>query len=149
MKGLISRLARITLLLLTLLVQHNVYADESSVYVVAHTSANIAKLSSAQLRKIISMRQTVWPNGQPIVVYILDPQSPVHQRLCKNYLKMFPYQIERLWEKLAYSGLGEKPIVVENEQEMLELIANTPGAIGYVSNSSDLTALHKIIEVED
>lgn len=149
MKGLISRLARVTLLLLTLFVLPPTYADESSVYVVAHTNTNIIKLSSAQLRKIVSMRQTVWPNGQPIVVYTLDSNNPVHQTLCIDLLNMFPYQVERLWEKLAYSGLGEKPINVESEKKMLEFIAKTPGAIGYVSDISKLTSLHKIIVVED
>ena len=31
-----------------------------------------------------------------------------------------------------YSGLGEEPIKVQSEQEMLERVSQKPGAIGYV-----------------
>ena len=45
---------------------------------------------------------------------------------------MFPYQVERIWNKLTYSGLGDLPNQVQNEQEMLRKVSEQPGAIGYV-----------------
>jgi hypothetical protein len=65
-------------------------------------------------------------------VFVLPSDSEVHLAFCKQALSMFPYQIERMWNKFAYSGLGVKPIVVKNENEMLKMVAQTEGSIGYV-----------------
>ncbi|GAA0856184.1 substrate-binding domain-containing protein [Aliiglaciecola litoralis] len=132
----ISRLSRVAFLLLFLSMNF-AHADGKSVTVLIHNDVKTTELTSAQLRKIFSMRQTLWPDGTPIVVFVLPSQHPAHQALCKDMLKMFPYQVERIWNKLAYSGLGEKPIEVSSEQEMLERLRTTPGAIGYVMENTD------------
>lgn len=78
------------------------------------------------------MRQTTWPGEGFIHVFVMDGQNEFHQAFCKYYLNMFPYQVERLWNKLVYSGLGEKPSVVNSVEEMLLKVSQTPGAIGYL-----------------
>lgn len=145
----ISRLARVTLILLTLTIC-NVSADTNErVIVLTHSGVDTTALSQAQLRKIFSMRQTVWPNGTPISVFVLSSQNATHQALCKDVLQMFPYQVERIWNKLAYSGLGEKPTELANEQQMLEVLASTPGAIGYVNGAINLNNIQRISIEED
>lgn len=106
------------------------------VQVIANVSVELNELSASQVRRIFSMRQTSWPDEQAIVVYVLDNRDEVHQMFAKQVLGMFPYQLERMWNKLAFSGLGEKPNRVKNEQEMLEKIRQRPGAVGYVMFSS-------------
>lgn len=149
MKGLIVRLARVVIFLLVSFLTHAVNAQEQRVVVIANSSVTSVDLSSNQLRKIFSMRQTIWPDGQPIRVYVLPSKSEAHIKLCKNVLKMFPYQIDRLWNKLAYSGLGETPIEVETAQRMKLKIASTPGAIGYILSSDDDENLTVINVIED
>lgn len=149
MKGLIVRLARVAIFSLVSLLSHAVIAQEQRVVVVANSSVTTSDLSSNQLRKIFSMRQTTWPDGQPIRVYVLPTKSEAHTNLCKDVLKMFPYQIERLWNKLAYSGLGETPIEVETAAQMRLKIASTPGAIGYILSSGDDENLSAINVIKD
>ena len=150
MKGLIFRLARVAIFSLVSFLSHAAIAQEQRVIVVANPSVKTADLTSNQLRKIFSMRQTTWPDGQSIRVYVLPTKSQAHQKLCKDVLKMFPYQIERLWNKLAYSGLGETPIEVETVEEMRLKIESSPGAIGYVlsSDSDDSFSDIKVIKGE-
>lgn len=107
-------------------------SQDPKVKVIAHASVSIDELSTSQIRRIFSMRQTSWPDQQAIVVYVLNNENVSHQSFSKHVLGMFPYQLERNWNKLVYSGLGEKPIKVRDEQEMLEKIRRQPGAIGYV-----------------
>lgn len=137
MKGLTGRLARVATLLLLILISHAVVAQEQRVIVIANVSVTTTELNSNQLRKIFSMRQTTWPDGQQITVFVLPAKSKAHTKLCKDILKMFPYQIERLWNKLAYSGLGEAPIEVDSPEDMKSKIENTPGAVGYILSSMD------------
>lgn len=112
-----------------------VKSQTAQVKIIAHIGVPLDALSAGQLRRIFSMRQTSWPDQQRIVVYVLNNEHGIHPSFSKHILGMFPYQLERIWNKLVYSGLGNKPIKVNNEQEMVEKIRQQPGAIGYVTYS--------------
>ena len=90
-----------------------------AVRVVVNPSVESKDISIEQIRRIFSMRQTAWPNEQAITVYVLANQHQTHKTFCTQVLGMFPYQLDRKWNKLVYSGLGEEPIKVQSEQEML------------------------------
>jgi ABC-type phosphate transport system substrate-binding protein len=131
MKGLVRQFL-VMCLLLTIALVGQAYGQTDPVTVVANSSVANSQISAKQLRRIFSMRQSNWANGKPIQVFVLPSDSEVHLAFCKQALSMFPYQIERMWNKFAYSGLGVKPIVVKNENEMLKMVAQTEGSIGYV-----------------
>lgn len=120
---------------LVVLTPFPVIGQAPNVHVIANVSVALDELSTSQVRRIFSMRQTFWPDQQAIVVYVLNKEHVIHQSFSKHVLGMFPYQLERTWNKLVYSGLGNKPIIVSSEQEMLEEIRQQPGSIGYVTNS--------------
>jgi ABC-type phosphate transport system substrate-binding protein len=109
------------------------HSQATAMRVVVNPSVEPKILTVEQMRRIFSMRQTTWSNGQAITVYVLSSQHLTHQAFSKKVLGMFPYQLDRIWNKLVYSGLGEEPIKVQSEQEMLDRISQKPGAIGYVT----------------
>lgn len=106
----------------------------AAVQVITHNSVELDSLTTTQLRRIYSMRQSVWPNGQPITVYALPKPHLVHQEFSKKTLKIFPYQLDRIWNKLVFSGTGKKPIIVATQAQLLEAVSSTEGAIGYIDN---------------
>lgn len=124
------------------------YSQELTVRVVVHPSVESKEISIEQIRRIFSMRQTAWSNDQAITVYVLSSQHPTHQIFSTTVLGMFPYQLDRIWNKLVYSGLGDEPIKVQSEQDMLERVSQKPGAIGYVMQqvSDDNVNVIKVLE---
>jgi hypothetical protein len=111
-----------------------------AISIISNITADTAFLSTAQLRRIYSMRQVHWKNGTPIVVFVLASKDPLHQKFCKEQLRLFPYQLDRIWHKLTFSGYGVAPIQVANESELIKAVRSTKGAVGYVEN---------LLEVED
>lgn len=103
-----------------------------SMYVISHPSVEVKSLSSSQLRRIYSMRQIRWPNNDTIVVFVLPSQHSTHKTFSKDILRIFPYQLDRIWNKLTFSGLGVAPRIVNSQAELLQAVMKTPGAIGYV-----------------
>ncbi|MGV2871961.1 hypothetical protein [Colwellia sp. E150_009] len=93
------------------------------------------------------MRQTQWANGLRITAYVLPRQHSIHLRFTKDKLQMFPYQLDRIWNKLTYSGLGVAPITVNTPEELISAIRKTPGAIGYVENTKDMEAVN-VVQIE-
>ena len=85
-----------------------------------------------QLREIFFARQTRWPDGQPIRAFVLPDQHPLHIRFAKEVLGVYPYQLRAAWDRMVYSGTGVPPTVVENVEEMMNKIEQTPGGIGYI-----------------
>lgn len=102
-----------------------------------------------QVRRIFSMRQSNWKDGQVITVFVLANNHEIHKAFTTQILGLFPYQLERVWNKLIYSGLGEEPIKVKDETEMIERIKNKPGAIGYIKQGAMFDGVKKLNIVKE
>lgn len=138
----------LSLLLVFSCIVTQVHSLEARLYLIANPSVEVDKIDKDQVRRIFTMYQTNWPDSQPIVVFVLASQHPTHQRFSRETLGLFPYQLDRIWNKLVYSGLGEGPIRVQNETEMMERIKQQSGAIGYVM-ASDIPADIKFITLAE
>lgn len=105
--------------------------------VITNASVDRSELQLTELRAIFTMKKRLWSDGQPVQVYVLTPEQDSHREFCKQVLGVFPRQLQSIWHRLVYSGTGEAPIELNNEQEMLEVIASTKGAIGYIQQEQD------------
>jgi ABC-type phosphate transport system substrate-binding protein len=132
------------LLLLLSCAASPVYSDDTKLHIIANQSVEVDSLDQDQIRRIFTMYQTNWPNSQPIVVFVLANQHASHQLFSREALGLFPYQLERIWNKLIYSGLGEGPIRLQNETEMLTKVQQQPGAIGYLITKDLPAYIHTI-----
>lgn len=103
-----------------------------AVEVIAHPSVAIPRLNLTYAKSLFSMRTSRWPDGTRAWVFVLPDNHPVHSAFSKEILNLYPYQLRQTWDRQVYSGTGQAPIEVANEEEMLRRVANTPGAIGYV-----------------
>lgn len=113
-----------------------------SINIITNPSVKLYSLTTAQLRRIYSMRQTQWPDHQAIVVFVLPSKHPFHRDFSKKVLHMFPYQLDRIWNKLTYSGVGSAPIVVNSPEELIKAVSHTVGAIGYAENDIKNSQVH-------
>ena len=85
------------------------------------------------VRAIFGLRLTTWPDGQAITVFVRNSDSQAHLDFCRDILRMLPYRLSRNWDRLLFSGTGMIPETVTSDEEMLTRVAETPGAIGYIS----------------
>jgi len=120
-------------LLITIFMSHSVFG----VSIISHQSIDVESLTTSQLRRIYTMRQVQWPNNVRIKVYVLPNSHLIHKNFCKENLRIFPYQLDRIWNKLTFSGLGVAPTVVETPLELLKIVSTTPGAIGYIDDVNE------------
>lgn len=89
-------------------------------------------LEREQLRAIFFVRQTKWPNGTPVRVFVLPDRHALHIRFTKEVLGVYPYQLRSTWDRMVYSGTGVPPTVVHGADEMRSRVDATPGGIGYL-----------------
>ncbi|WP_198559896.1 substrate-binding domain-containing protein [Colwellia sp. 12G3] len=108
----------------------------SAIEVITHPQVTESNLTKSQLRRIYTMRQLRWSDNSAISVFVLPSQHNLHQRFAKEQLQIFPYQLNRIWHKLTYSGLGVAPTIVRSQEELIQAVIKTPGAIGYIDDES-------------
>ncbi len=105
-----------------------------AIEIIVNDSVDLSEISHQQLKSIYLGQQTHWPSGKLIKLYKLSSTHKAHKSFVKKTLGLYPYQFNRRWQKLVFSGFALKPSEVTNEQELLDAIANTAGAIGYIEN---------------
>lgn len=115
--------------------------------VLVHPDVDVQSLSTSELRLIFSQRIKQWPSGLPIRVVVFNDDSDVHQHFCRQSLNMMAYQLRRVWAKQLYTGRGGAPIQVNTIDEMLSVISDIPGAIGYLPNHMGLES--EILSFDD
>ncbi|MGM8932839.1 hypothetical protein [Salinicola halophyticus] len=122
-------------LLLLALFSFSSRGDELAVIVIANRTVQQSSLPLETLRAIFAMRQRTLPDGQAVHVFVLPDDHPVHEEFSKKILGVYPHQLRLAWDRAVFSGTGQAPNEVENEAEMLESVASTPGSIGYIKQS--------------
>ena len=107
-------------------------AQDPDVLLVANADVETHHLTRDTTRAIFAMRQRTWPDGQAARVFVLPNSHPVHARFVKERLSVYPHQLQLAWDRVVFSGTGQAPNRVRTQVEMLEQIASTSGALGYV-----------------
>ncbi len=108
----------------------------ASVQVIVNSSVPQTSVSRTDIRQVFTGHRQFWDDGSKIRVFVLDSSAPQHKTFCREQLKMFPYQLERLWNQITYSGQGEPPVRLDSQQELINAVLDTPGAIGYAEAES-------------
>jgi ABC-type phosphate transport system substrate-binding protein len=119
----------------------------ASAGIIVNPGVDGRSIGAATLRNIYTLRQTLWPNRQPIVVFVLPDDHPVHEAFAKETLGIYPYRLRQTWDRLSFSGMASAPIEVKDENEMRARVRATPGAIGYTSKDTGYDGI-KILRLE-
>lgn len=101
-----------------------------------NNSINLSEISKQQLKSIYLGQQAHWPNGKLIKLFKLPSEHKTHKNFVKGILGLYPYQYNRRWQKLVFSGFAIKPKEALTEQELLHAVAKTSGAIGYIEKKT-------------
>ncbi|WP_250885690.1 substrate-binding domain-containing protein [Shewanella jiangmenensis] len=100
--------------------------------IISFDSVDTEALSVPELRLIFSRQKLFWPDGTPIRVFVLPPDSAFHKRFCTETLELLPYVLQRNWDRQVSSGTADRPQIVSTIAEMEVKVRETPGAIGYL-----------------
>jgi ABC-type phosphate transport system substrate-binding protein len=105
------------------------------VVVVANESVQVSEIRDAALRAIFTGEKTRFDDGSHAVPVILKG-GPVNEVFLKKHLGESPEDFRTQWRKAVFTGQGAMPRAFNTEAALIEYVAATPGAIGYVSHTS-------------
>jgi len=99
---------------------------------IANKDVRISQIRAADLHAIFTGEKTRFADGTHAVPAILKG-GPIHEVFLKNYCDETPSEFRAQWQKAVFTGQGSMPKAFDNEATLIEYVAATPGAIGYVS----------------
>jgi ABC-type phosphate transport system substrate-binding protein len=102
---------------------------------VANEGVPISEITDADLRAIFLGTRTRFADGSHAVPVTLKGGA-VHEVFLKKHVGEGPEEFRSQWRKVVFTGQGAMPKAFDSESSVLEYVAATPGAIGYVSRIS-------------
>jgi ABC-type phosphate transport system substrate-binding protein len=118
----------------------------SDVVVIANQDVAASSLGANDIKEIFLGKKTSWDNGAKIVLVVQD-RTDARDVFLKAYVKKTASQYDNYWKKQVFTGKGKTPKSFSSDQEIVDYVAQTPGAISYVSSDA-ATGNTKTISVQ-
>ena len=118
-------------------------------YVVIVNSANPASSVSRDLvSDFLLKKKGKWEDGTSASPADLDGQSQVRAAMSRAIHGRSVASIKNYWQRQIFSGRNVPPPELQNDAQMIAHVANSRGAIGYVSPGASLDGVKKIAIVD-
>ena len=112
------------------------------VVVIANKSVSESSLSKDDISNIYLGKKSTWSNGKRIWFAVVKGET--HDAFLKDYVGKTESQFNTFWKKQVFTGKGKPPKQFDSDRAIVEFVAQTTGAIGYVSAGADVSKVKTI-----
>ena len=107
----------------------------AQVLVVANPGIAPSAVSRDQLRDVFTGAASGIKGAAQVTPALLK-QGPAHDDFLATYIGKSDTAFRAAWRSLLFSGQAMLPRTMDSDAEMVEYVAHTPGAIGYIAQTS-------------
>ena len=112
----------------------------AGVSVVVHPSTDVSNITSAQAANIFLGKTKRLPSRKLVIPIDQARKSETRIEFYKKLVNKNQNQLNAYWARQVFTGKGQPPNQVSNDQEVKLLISDNPSMIGYIdSDSADST----------
>ena len=120
-----------------------IWAD---ILIIAHKDVPETTLSQKDMQEIFLGKRVKWKDNSKIhPATVKDPE--LHKAFLKQYVKTSPAKWKAHWKRMVFTGTGRSPKQFDTQEKILEYVANTAGAIGYVDSETSTENVN-VIEIK-
>jgi TonB family protein len=105
------------------------------VKIIANRSIKADSISAAELRGVYLLERTTLRDGSAAVP-VLQKAGPVNEQFLRYYLDRGSAEIRTYYQGLVFTGKASMPKELNSDVEVVDYVARTKGAIGYVSSTA-------------
>jgi hypothetical protein len=125
------------------------FAQEPEEFVlIANSSRPEAALTRQEASRIFLRKDLAWPLGGEARPVDQSEDLPVRERFSEGVHSRPVQAILRYWLQQVFAGRGTPPPVLQSDAEVIDYVARTRGAIGYVSTGIRLPGV-KILRLRE
>jgi ABC-type phosphate transport system substrate-binding protein len=133
------RFVVLNLTLLWLALSVPVEVEERIAIIVAKTATQRI-LDNEQLERVYLRKTRFWSDGTRVTPVNLPAAHPLRLAFSRLVLRTLPEEQETYWNEQYFHGVTP-PFVLDSEEAVVQFVATTPGAIGYVSETAVTSSL--------
>jgi ABC-type phosphate transport system substrate-binding protein len=127
----IRDLTRCAMVLLALLWHNPASASDEIIIIIARDAPDFS-INRVILRDIYLKKIFLDDNGHPIVPVNLPPENPLRLSLAETLFNKSAQQLQDYWNQRYFQGVAP-PHVLSSQEAVVQFVAKTPGAIGYIA----------------
>jgi ABC-type phosphate transport system substrate-binding protein len=125
---------RLPVLLLTLAGSMLCMRAHAQVVVIANSGVGATEISKAELRDVFTGASSNLKGGMQVLP-VLQKQGVVNSGFLDLYVGKSDSAFRASWRSILFSGQGAMPRTLESDTAVIEYVAHTAGAIGYIGKS--------------
>lgn len=114
--------------------------------VVIVNPSNSNSLDEKIVQRIFLGKDKTFADGAETIAVNQVAGAQIRQDFDSNILGRSSSQVSAYWSKLVFTGKGIPPKEVDNDAQVIDLVAKNPSVIGYVDRASVTDAV-KVIEL--
>jgi ABC-type phosphate transport system substrate-binding protein len=107
------------------------HAQSADLTFIVHASVSDNVISQKDLQQIFLGRKTTWSDKQKISIVLFDDENAYPLFLKK--IGKTNSQYSQYWKQQVFTGKGKDPLKIGTMEELIEYVANTEGAIAFVT----------------
>ncbi len=109
----------------------------ADILIIVNSNNSMNTLSNDDAKRIFLAKKTNFDDGSKIEVVDQNDGSEIRNTFYPKVTEKTAEQARSRWAALLFSGEGQMPQAKSNDAEVINYIASTPGAIGYVSSTNN------------
>jgi hypothetical protein len=119
---------------------------EADLKVIAHPEFPLMEISALELRSVFLGVKTTVKDGAKVAP-VLEKGGPLLAAFSREYLGKSDVALQTYYRSLIFAGKGSMPASFKTDSEVIDYVARTPGAIGFVHEAADCPGV-KILRVK-
>ena len=97
---------------------------------------NTNTLNKAEVVRIYLSKTKTFPNGKTAIPIDRSEGSAIRTQFIHEALNKDENQLKAYWSRLIFTGRGYPPKEATSDEQVKEIIAHNPDAIGYINSKS-------------
>lgn len=109
-------------------------SGSGDIVIVCSKDVPVNSLTKDEVKSIFLGEKVKWDDSHKITFVLLMTET--HDRFLEKYLGTNPAQYLQYWKKMIFTGKAGSPKSFKEPDKLIEYIAGTEGAVGYVPSEA-------------
>jgi len=118
-----------------LFLSNEVKAQESELVFIGN-EIGVTELPFSKIIDYYKAKNAYWDNNRAVTLCLPGTKSPDAEKIYSVIYKKQVRDVQKFWLSIVFQGRAKSPMFFEQEEEMIEYVKRTPGAIGVVTSKS-------------
>jgi ABC-type phosphate transport system substrate-binding protein len=106
--------------------------------IIANLETDSRTMTKKEFTKIIYGQRQRWKSDTKVSIALVTPDHPLGEKTAELIYDMSSKELKSYWVKLGFQNQHPIARLLTSEQEVIEFVKKTPGAIGIVSSTAEL-----------